>query len=442
MEFFQVTPRGRSRDSTDEKLNGMLLAVMAYLNQSYIRLVKSTAIYGGGDFVALFCATFIVLPLLSSKLEPIEYSHYLSLRAKVDLFILIGHIGIVSGYSRLFFSKTLNGQHALFYTSIYMGGLWLGLIYILIMVFQHLFPVLLATDLDGYRTMVFLIAMSSLVYNIHVTTFRNQNRPYRFLVLQLGNAITLCTTLLLWDLFDKLNIMSVFVALFLSFMLPNLLGFEPNRRMSLELAHKEELAAMSLPIFFGLLCLFMLNKFNLLFLVDKVDPIEYGSYAISVQIGMLLGLVTASVGKAIQPYIWSSTGVNLRSRLGVSSFVLVTILCSTWIGINLGGGLLFALFSPESFILDKVNLLLLTGCTALSGFTLISDSIIILYKKPSVVLFLIVLSVSVTILLSFILVGSMGTRGASLAQFFGMMTFCCLSFFMALKVLKNEEFPI
>ena len=415
---------------------------MGYVNRSNIHLVKSTAIYGGGDFIALFCATFIVLPLLSVKLEPIDFSHYLSLRAKLDLFIIIGHIGIVSGYSRLFFSKTLNGQNDLFYTSIYMGGLWLGLIYILMIVAQYLFPVLLATDLDGYRTVVFLIAISSLVYNIHITTFRNQNRPYRFLVFQLGNAFTLCATLLLWDLFDKLNIISVFVALFLSFMLPNLLGFERNRKMSFKLTHKEELATLSLPIFIGLLCFFMLNKFNLLFLVDKVDPLEYGSYAISAQIGMLLGIVTASLGKAIQPYIWSSTGANLRSRLRVSSFFLVTILCLTWVGINLGGGFLFSLFSPKSFVLDKVNLLLLTGCTALSGFTLISDSIIILYKKPSVVLFLIMLSVSVTILLSFILVGSMGARGASLAQFFGMMTFCCLSFFFALQFLKNKVFPI
>ena len=415
---------------------------MSHVNHSYTSVIKSTAIYGGGDFLVLFTATFVLLPLLSSTLGPVEYSNYLSLRAKLDLFILVGLIGIVSGYSRLFFSKNKNAQHALFYTSIYMGGLWLGAIYILIMVAQYFFPVLLETDLEGYKNLVFLITMSSLVYNIHVTTFRNQNRPYRFLLFQLSNALILCTSLFVWQRSGTLDITAVFMALFFAFILQSLFGFERNRRLSFKIAHKKELATPSLPIFFGLLCMFMLNKFNLLFLVDKLNPLEYGSYAVSVQIAMLLGIVTASLGKAIQPYIWSSTGANLRSRLSVSSIFLAAILCSAWIGINLGGELIFALFSPDSFVLDRGNLLLLTGCALLYGLTLVSDSIIILYKKPSLLLFLIILSVSITILFSIILVGSMGARGASLAQFFGVMTFCCLSFYFALKFLKNNEFSI
>ena len=117
--------------------------------------------------------------------------------------------------------------------------------------------------------------------------------------------------LFLLKIFDLIKLIHIFYALFVSYFLP---PFLIGNKSKITLNLNKKIFSFALPLAIGLVSVTMLNKFNLFYIQSKIPILDYGSYAIYVQIGIFFSMIAASIGKSVQPYMWSDSDKNIYQK--------------------------------------------------------------------------------------------------------------------------------
>jgi O-antigen/teichoic acid export membrane protein len=204
--------------------------------------------------------------------------------------------------------------------------------------------------------------------------------------MQVGSAVVLALGVMinLYLMEDKLiAIISALLLsnIFASLWLPVL--FAKGYRCKIQLAEVLETLKYAVPFMFGYLSYFVLNKISILLLQRHAPLEEIASYGLAQQLAMMIPIIGAALGKAIQPSIFSATD-DRKALLLISQYsgILLQVLASV--------AVLLIIFAPEVIQIVASSAykstatmfrLLLLG-SFLFSLTLVSDTTLLYFKKP------------------------------------------------------------
>src|ERR1044071_7814053 len=97
-------------------------------------LLKSTIIYGVGDFIVTGVNGFLLLPIYIRFLGEEQYGMYGLYNMSLTLFTYLVQLGLISGFSRVFFIYEVSERQRYMNTIITLHGIYILLLTLLLLV--------------------------------------------------------------------------------------------------------------------------------------------------------------------------------------------------------------------------------------------------------------------------------------------------------------------
>ncbi|MCD8177165.1 MAG: oligosaccharide flippase family protein, partial [Tannerellaceae bacterium] len=389
--------------------------------------------YGLGDFIVTACSTFLLIPLYVSQLDTTEYGIFNIINNNTIIFTYIFQFGIISAFSRLYFTFKQREKKREYINSvivfhlIYSAFLFLTVYLCSNLIFKVLSPSLTNVKFQYFSVIVsFLSFLPALYYGI----LRVENKASKFFMFQI---ITVSILLLMISVFfftKRFNLSNLLIAqLFSGIIMFIIIIFLLGRSFALPGDYIDSIKntlKLSLPIFIGYIAYFLISRYSIVILQKYITLSEIGIYTFAQQIAMLTTFLSAVIGKAIQPYIFSSSNDQLNQRVNLIEqkykIFLVWFTCLVIFFIED----IFNLILPDNYLPAIQISRFLLFITLIYNFTLIENSVLLYHMKNKILLLITICGSGINFILNQLLVPHMKISGSIIAMFIA-FSFTCLA---------------
>ena len=260
------------------------------------KVIKHSFIYMAGEILAKM-APFIILPYLTRKLSVEgfgELSLYLSCQALFAVFVSWSFEGAIARYYYRY------GRYGFFSITAY-AILLTSSIFLLVLFFM---PGLI------YK-LIWFSAFLTALFNILITTFQCQKKPFFYVMLQLFLASTgIVLTFLFFSYFSataQLRIIVIVIATMVSVIVAGYLAYNKSFIQHCFLFDKRfvfYLLGFGFPLIFHHLNFFFKGQFDRVLIAESFDMVSLGIYSAGFQLASVFSVLLQAVNKACVPFFY------------------------------------------------------------------------------------------------------------------------------------------
>lgn len=180
-------------------------------------------------------------------------------------------------------------------------------------------------------------------------------------------------------------------------------------------AHITKSLHYAVPIVIGYVAYFVLNRISTLILQRHVAVDQVAIFGLAQQLAMSVSIASAALGKAIQPSVFGAEPGQVKVLLRKASLVLIGLMFTLTCLILLFSSDIVALVAPRSYQGLHEILLILVAATFIYTLSLISDTALLYYRRPSISATVSITGAAVSAILGLWLVPIHGIWGAAFA---------------------------
>jgi O-antigen/teichoic acid export membrane protein len=279
-------------------------------------LLKDTIIYGVGDFIVTGVNGFLLLPIYVQYLGEEQYGLYGLYTMSLTLFTYLIQLGLISGFSRVFFIYEPADRQRYMNTILTFHTLYIvALTAVFFLVSEPLRQGMSPALPPEFFFMSYLTSFLTFLPALYAIRYRLQQETVRFVRIQVVTVILIVAAVLVvlplmrGNLRDLLYGLAVANGLMWMFFVIKSL---PAYKVSLDKKAISETFKIALPVFLSYVMLFVVNKFGLIILQRHVDLEEVGLFSFFQQLSGVLLIISIAAGKALQPVIFASNKEDLE----------------------------------------------------------------------------------------------------------------------------------
>lgn len=403
-------------------MGGALLKNKLFINIIY---------YGLGDFIVTACSTFLLIPLYVSQLDTSEYGILNIINNNTVILTYIFQFGIISAFSRLYFTFEPTEKKKEYINSImlfhivYSVFLFAIIYFFFDFLFQNLSP-----SIKDVRYRCFSVAISFLSFlpALYYGVLRVEHKASKFFIFQVATVAVLLLIITYFFISYGLNLSNILLSqLFTNGIFFVIVTFLLIRTFKIPRDFIDPIKntlKLSLPIFIGYIAYFFISRYSVIILQKHISLSEIGVYAFSQQISMLPAFLSAVVGKAIQPYLFSSSSEQLTQRVNSidNTYKLFLIWFTGLIIFFIED--IFKLILPDSY-LPAINVSrLLLFVTLIYNITLVENTILLYHMKNKTLLWITIIGSGINLILNNLLVPYFKISGTIMAMFISFSFIC------------------
>ena len=407
-------------------------------------LFKSSIIYTIGDFLVVAVSGIFLLPYYTRSMSISEYGVYSVFIAAIVLATFIVHFGIVSTFSRKYFTKNSEKER-----KIYTGHLLvihLAIVSVLIVILALCKEYMMSTWLNSIKDEIYLysiaaIASFSFIIAIFSGYLRVTEKPKLFILFQLSTVFLYVCFIFIFRQAGYEALDAVIFALLTSttlmwcisiFFLPftiNMKGIVDTTIVTFK---------FSLPILVAYLLYFCLNKYNVLFLQYHVDEHQVAYFNFALQLSSILVIIAGSAGKAIQPALYKlSENEVIETSKKLSKYYKITIFCIFAV-IFMFSEKIILIFAPDDFLKSEETMRILLVSALIYNFRSVEGTLFFYFNKPKYTLYITGISAFVVVSSAAYFVPKFGVVASSYSILLGSIT-AMLSNIVFLKILLKNK---
>lgn len=389
--------------------------------------------YGLGDFIVTACSTFLLIPLYVSQLTTSEYGVLNIINNNTTIFTYIFQFGIISAFSRLYFTFDQAEKKREYINSIIIFHIiYSFLLFLFIYIFSDYIFNILSPSLENVKFQFFSVAISFLCFlpALYYGILRVQSKANKFFALQVTTVVLLLLGIGYFFLENRLNLSNILCAQLFSnvimfFVASFFLGREFRIPEKYVIPIKNTLK-LSLPIFIGYVAYFFTSRYSIIILQKYISLSEVGVYTFAQQIAMIPTFLSVVIGKSIQPYLFSSSIEQLTKKVNsIEHKYKIILIWFTGVVIFFIEDI-FNQILPENYFpaINICRFLLLI--TLIYNITLIENSVLLYHMKNKTLLGITICGSGINLILNNLLVPSLKISGSILAMFIA-FSFTCFA---------------
>lgn len=349
-------------------------------------------LYGLADSLVVLVGGLLLLPLYTAALSQQEFGSYVAVRTNLELLTYLLHFGLISAVSRLYFDYRAKREGQAYIVSI---ALWFPVQLLLVVLFLLVAGGSIWSELSpGVRMMpnlmfVLGIAAANFYFNLTTATLRAEQRVKTFVSVQLGAAAVLVGAAFFLLVGRHLGLAGLMGALFASAFAGALalplalpLALHGGVRLRIYPDHVRQSLRYAMPIVAGLLSFFILNRISILILQRYVPVADLALYGLAQQMALIVAVVAAAFGKALQPILFAADLERLPSLMQQTMAIYVLALSGVTSMILIFGANIIAIIAPASYQAAHPIMLILVCAAFVYALTLASDTAVLCMRKP------------------------------------------------------------
>lgn len=403
--------------------------------------LAASGLYACGDIIVLAVGGFLLLPLYTRTLSAVEFGEYVAIKANIDLFNIVLHVGLVSAITRVYFDYRKRDEHfdylssvILFYVAIqiltFVGiSLWAGSLWGLL---SPNVPV------DPYIWLTLAVSWMAFFAGMGATWLRLDGQPGIFAALQFFSAALLATTSFVALFMFKLGLPGLLVSLIAgSLVTASVLPwkFSFGFRFKISWQHIRSTLIYSFPILVDLISYFILNRVCILILQRYISVEELGVFGLAQQLSLIVGVVSISLGKAFQPLVFGSErGESIRYLDQFATIMIGAMLGFVGVFIVYSTEIVM-LIAPEHYQTDLIIMRMMIFANAIYSVSIVSSTGLLFCRRPYISAAISVFSGLFSTALYFLVVPTYGTIGAALSMVCSFLVLSTLSYHSMTRML-------
>jgi O-antigen/teichoic acid export membrane protein len=352
------------------------------------RILSSTALYGLADVAVMAVGGFLLLPLYTRTLTQAEFGHFVAIRANIDIFTYLLHLGLPSAVARIYFDHRKLDQQREFLSSIVCFFLVALLVFVAVLglwgsdLWHLLSP---GTPAQPYLPFSVTIAALGFLSAISVMWLRVEQKAVPVVGLQVGASVVLAVTAGVTLVGFDMHLPGVLLALLLSTVVPALalpFLFGSGFRLAIRKSHITEALRYAGPVLVGYIAYFVLNRISTVLLQRHVSAEELAVFGLAQQLSMIVGIACTSFGAALQPAVFSADAAHVNDMLRKAGRILTLMMTTVTCLLMLFANELTALVAPKNYHTSEGLLMVLIIANFTGAFTLMSDTALMYHRRP------------------------------------------------------------
>ena len=405
-----------------------------------------TLIYGFGNVFTRFI-TFLLLPLYTNILTPLEYGIITLIYVFIGFMNIIYHYGLDSSFLKYFAQeKNVNIQKSIFSTAFFLNFYSSIFLSLLIFVFSaelslFFFKSIIYQQLFNISS--FILFFDSLSH-IPFALLRIQKKPFIFILLKLVNV---CITLffnIYFLIIEKIGIegifFSVLIASIISFLFVIISSFN-SFQIVLKINYIKKFLKFGLPFLPAGIASITMESIDRYILSMMTNNYIVGIYTAGYKLGIFMLIFSTAFNYAWQPFFLNSNKNKKTKKLFSKIFTFfISIAIIIWLIISLFIEQIITIQIFEFSLLGKeyiksiniVPLILLSYIFQGAYYNFLPG--IYFKEKTKIIPPIIIFSAIINILTNIILIPIYGIIGSAIATLFGHFTMAFLTYFYSKKL--------
>lgn len=320
------------------------------------RLMGKFLVFGIGDFLQFGLSYFILIPMLTTALEPAEYA-VVPVASAISVFLIYTlQLGLPSTTGRYYFLFDEDFQRKAYFRSLWLfsmgaaavlGGvmlLWGEPVWNLIIREMPFWP---------YAPYLIVGAVFQMANIFRGTLLRVQLRARLYVAFEVGQFV--CVVMLtLWQVAGmKTGALGQVMAVcwtYVFFGLISMIFLLNEVGMGFKWAHIRQSLSFAFPVFLTYFIGFFQGRANVLIVQFFIQGSETGLYGLGQQFGNLIQMMSASFEKAWQPNFFSYDREKARKFLARVVEIAGVLLLLAAVGMGLFSQEVIGLLSSDSYL--------------------------------------------------------------------------------------------
>lgn len=405
------------------------------------KLLYNIVFYGLGDFLVTAISAFLLLPIYIKYLSPGEYGIFNIVNNNTIIFTYIFQFGIISAFSRLFFQYKSNKEK--YINSIIFFHIGSSII---LFAFSYFFSDIIfgvlspSIQKSNYKYIAVLIGFSTFIPNLYYALLRIEQKAKTFFLLQVFTSVLLLGMISFFIFFSSLTLQSLFFSILVTnalMLLMTFCFFWRSLSFQLEFVYIIETIKLGFPIFIGYIAYFFISRYSVVILQTHIDLKKMGVFTFAQQIAVVPTLISAIVGKAVQPYLFASENDEILA-VRASNVNRVYKLFLFWVVTGLIFFIedVFKAILPPNYIPSIPIIQQLLAITLIFNLYLVESSILLYKLKSGIILFITLIGSIINILLCQLLVKNFEINGVLTAMLIAFSATYILQIFFSRRYLK------
>jgi O-antigen/teichoic acid export membrane protein len=298
-------------------------------------------------------------------------------------------------------------------------------------------------SINPYLWIVFALAFLDFIPALYNIWFRVEEKSVPFIISQVINVFLLILFVIVFMVYLKKGLSGALTALILNnailwLLFAGLFLFK-IKKISFHKEFISKTLEVALPIFFGYVAYFIVNKFSVIILQRYVDMETIAVFSFAQQVAMIVVMIFTAIVKAAQPMIYSAKKSDLpdiSTKISFQYRIALVVACALLI---LFLREIIMVLAPENYISSIFVCYALICANLVYIFTYVEGSILIYYYKPNDNLKALLVGAGLNIILTILLVPLWGIYGAAFALLISSGVFSLLTFYFSRNYCKYYQ---
>ncbi|MFN0290513.1 lipopolysaccharide biosynthesis protein [Pedobacter helvus] len=402
------------------------------------KLINNIIFYGLGDFLVTAITAFLLLPVYISNLTTDEYGIFNIVNNNTIIFTYIFQFGIISAFSRLLFSYK-DDNESYISSVILFHVISSVVIFTITYLFSDLIFGVLSPSIQKskYVYIPVLIGFSTFIPNLYYALLRANQKARSFFLFQILTVGLLLGLVFYFIFFSRLSLQNLFISLLVTNLIMLLLisfFFYSKIKFRINYSYIKSTLKLSFPIFLGYIAYFFISRYSIIILQKHITLKELGTYTFAQQIAMVPTLLAAVIGKAVQPYLFSSANDDeFANRSSQADGIYKIFLFWSITGLIFFIEDIFMAILPQNYIASIPLVQSLLAVNLIFNLYFVESSILLYRLKSGLILFITITGSVVNVILCQLLVSKYKIDGAILAMFIAFTITLALQIFFSRK---------
>jgi len=397
-------------------------------------LIKNSFIYLGTELLNK-AIPFLLLPLLTKYLTPVEYGIYGMYQVIISFLVPFVSMSLDINITRKFFKVDKEEMSRVLNSILFI--LHLNVLFALLIIFfiSLFYPNLFGIPLDILLLMP-LVIFAQTINTFNLTILRNNEKALVYGIFQISiTAINFFFAVILLIYFHLSWMSLVYGILIAHFFISifSFLSLKKQYKIGFDLYPLKEIYKVSLPLIFHLLGGSIIFLSDRLFIQQMEGLEEVGLYSVGNQFGMITMIVINAIIMAVNPWMFKKLANNDEDLIKKSFYLMLLFLVLGLIiwRVSL---FIFPYVVDKSYLKATDVILWITLGFVARGFYQIFYNVILYEGKTNIFMYITFGAGAINLLLNYYLIKIYGMIGAAQATFIVFVMMFITAFYYANKI--------
>lgn len=411
-------------------------------------LLVSSGIYTIANIINA-AIPFILLPILTRRLTPIDYGIVAMFQVTVSFFFPFIGINLEGSIARKFYDKDNSDLSSYIGTSFFLFLISLGVISFIF--FFNINIIEKITQIPFlWLKYVLVVAGCQFITSIILVLYQVSVKPLKYGIFQISQSLiniifTIVFVVLMNKKFDGRILSQILSGLI--FAIIGLLILIKNKRIKFNITIKDIRHALSfgiplIPHAIGGLLFTAIDRF---FLTNLVGLEQTGNYAVAFQLGAIISLFTVSFNNAFVPWLFDNLNQDkyiIKLKIVKFTYIYFAILVLGSIILLLLFPLVIEIFVGNSFkTVNSYSFFIVFGFVFQGMYYMVTNYFT--YANKTYLLAIVTISVALLkIPITYFSIIYFGAVGAAISYFITFLLYFLIAWFLCIKVFEMPWFKL